>query len=619
MVNNHNQLERGARHRLVAIGVPHQTINPFVDLVFKWVANNGPEWTVSRLKSLKVDFIRRKAGLETQLSWVRMNRLGNVYGVVGSIMKWSLDCKNPRETRKRFNRVLQALNIATLFTSNTVLDAQLKKFLDGVNCDAPMGLSHEFISAFNDCTKRVIPLQDVQRGGNSLLEYVGSTEKWAPRFHSDRRVRQSDDVLSEMRYSSGQENYLFAWKHFELYAPVVKGIDGPLVKTDVKPDNHLYGGEVHFLQEPGLKLRAIASPYRIHQLALKPLQQALSRVVQGLAWDCTYDQSRAIPWIQEALSASKVVHSIDLTGATDYFPLGLQLEVLRSVFGDIPDIKLFEEISQLRFKSEIGDIQWKRGQPLGLRPSFAAFTLTHGLLLFFLSKKKGYSHDFFVVGDDVVILNDQLYKDYIDVLDIMKCPWSPQKSLSSNALAEFAGKIITKDAVLPSYKWRKMSNDNFLDICRNLGPRSGVLLTKAQKKVFDSVKHLLEPVGLNMSYKGSTLVSMMLATDAFLRNCEKHVVRSLVDLTRVIDKNSYQSHTPYALDQSVVNDIRKTFDEKVYSVFSQTIFARCEALWRCVAEIPEALGLSPRLPPEQFSPSRMTTLQRYLRRLATIA
>jgi len=618
-MSNHSQLERGARHRLVAIGIPHQTINPFVDLVFKWVANNGPEWTVSRLKLLKVDFIRRKAGLPSQLSWVRMNRLGRVSGVLGSIMKWSLDCKLPSQSRKRFNRILQALNIATLFTSNTVLDTQLKKFLDGVNCSDPIGLSNDFIASFCDCVKRVIPFQDVQRGNNSLLEFVGSKEKWAPQIHSHRRVRQSDDILSEMNYSVGQENYLFAWKHWELYAPVVRGIQGPLVKTDVHPDNHLYGGEVHFLQEPGLKLRAIASPYRIHQLALKPLQLAISRVVECLQWDCTYDQSRAIPWIQSALSAGKVVHSVDLTGATDYFPLGLQLEVLKSIFGEIPDIKLFEEISQLRFKSEIGDIQWKRGQPLGLRPSFASFTLTHGLLLFFLSKKKGYSHDFFVVGDDVVILNDQLYKDYIDVLVTMKCPWSPQKSLSSNVLAEFAGKVITSDAVLPSYKWRKMSNDNFLDICRNLGPRSGVLLTKAQRKVFDSVKHLLEPIGLNMSYKGSNLLSAMKLTDKFLRKCEKHVMRSLTDLTRVIHKNSYESHTPYALDESIVNDMRQTFDEKVYSVFSQTIFARCEALWKCVAEIPEALGLSPRLPLEQLSPSRMTTLQRYQRRLATIA
>jgi len=616
-MSNHTQLERGARHRLVAIGLPHHLINPFVDLAFRWVSNNGPEWAVSRFKSLKVDFIRRKAGLPSETTWVRKNKRGLPYGVLGSVVKWSLDCNSRKGSRKRFNAVLQALNIATLFTSNSLLKAQREKFLNGVNCDAPLGLTEEFITSFQNTVKRIIPLQTVQRGGNSLLEYTGSTQKWAPQWHKDERVRQSDNILSEMEYASGQENYLFAWEHYELYAPVVAGIKGPLVRLEVQPDNKLYGGEVHFLQEPGLKLRAIASPYRIHQLALKPLQHAIAGVVQRLPWDCTFDQSKAIPWIQLALKANKTVHSVDLTGATDYFPLGLQSVALRSIFGDIKDIKLFEEISRLPFKSEIGDIQWKRGQPLGLRPSFAAFTLTHGLLLFFLSRKKGYSHDFFVVGDDVVILDDKLFQDYLEILDTLKCPWSPQKSLSSNLLSEFAGKVITKDAVLPSYKWRKMSNDNFLDICRNLGPRSDVLLTKAQKKVYDAVKHLLLPIGCNFSYPGSNLTKMYIETERFLRKCEKRVMRSLVDLTRVIHKNSYGSHTPYALDTEKVDSIRLTFDEKVNNVFRQTIFARCEAMWRCVAEIPEALGLSPRLPPESCEPSRVSTLQRYERRLAT--
>jgi len=119
-------------------------------------------------------------------------------------------------------------------------------------------------------------------------------------------------------------------------------------------------------------------------LALKPLGDAIYSVVEKLEWDCTFDQSKAIPWIQRSLSVGKTVHSIDLTGATDYFPLGIQLETLIGIFGDLLDIKLLQSIAQLRWKSEMGDIQWKRGQPLGLYPSFGMFTLTHGLLLSFL-------------------------------------------------------------------------------------------------------------------------------------------------------------------------------------------------------------------------------------------
>jgi hypothetical protein len=614
--NEWSQLERGARHRLVAIGVPHYSINPLVDLVFKWVSSNGPEWTVSRIKSLKIDLIRRKAGLKSELQWVRKNRTGFPSGVFGSLMRWCLESKSDSGSRKRFNSVLQALNISSLFTHEVVTESQLTKFLGGVNCMEPDRLSVEFLYNYSHHVMGLIPYQQVKRGGNSLLEYQGSPVKWAPLFHEKTRTRQSDNVFAEMQYASGPENYTFAWTYNELYAPVVRGIRGPQIRLNINPDKHLYGGEVHFLQEPGLKLRAIASPYRIHQLALKPIGDAIYDTVKRYCnWDCTFDQSKAMPWIQKSLAERKTVHSIDLTGATDYFPLGIQLVTLRAVFGDILDIKLIEEISRLRWKSEAGDIQWQRGQPLGLYPSFGMFTLTHGILLHYLLSKQGvkYDHQFFVVGDDVIILDDTLYNDYIDFLDLTHCPWSPSKSISSSLLAEFAGKIVLEDQVIASYKWRKMSNDNFLDICKNLGPKSAVLLTKAQKRVFDNVKHLLEPIGLNMSYPGSNLTKMVVETDRFLSMCESHVLRSLVDLTRVVHKNSYGSSTPYALDHEVVDEVRKTLDERVFNVFKQTVFHRCRAMWHAVAEIPQALGLLPRLPVEAGTPSRVSTLLRYQR------
>jgi hypothetical protein len=544
------------------------------------------------------------------MTWVRKNSDNLPYGIFGSVMRWCFKQTNENKSRKRFNLVLQALNIGSLFTYENVTMSQFTKFATGVNCEKPDGITVEFLYHYSHHVMGIIPHQQVQRGGNSLLGYVGSTEKWAPQFHSSERVRQSDNILAEMQYANGKENYLFAWEYNELYAPVVFGIEGPLVRSTVNPDKHLYGGEVHFLQEPGLKLRAIASPYRIHQLALKPIGDAIYRIVEKLEWDCTFDQSKAIPWIQRSLSVGKTVHSIDLTGATDYFPLGLQLETLRCLFGDLLDIKLIEEISRLRWKSEMGDLQWKRGQPLGLYPSFGMFTLTHGLLLSFLLGKE-WDYEFFIVGDDVVILDDTLYNKYIGFLQSANCPWSPSKSLSSHLLAEFAGKVILPNQVIPSYKWRKMSNDNFLDICKNLGPQSSVLLTKRQKRVFDSVKHLLEPVGLNMSRPGSNLTKAVIETDRFLQKCEKHAMRSLVDLTRVIHRNSYGSHTPYALNPDKVGQLKATFDEKVISVFEQTVFARCETLWHCVAEIPQALGLSPRLPAEQSTSKRLSTLLRY--------
>jgi len=609
---NLSKLQDGARLRLSVIGVPKYVINPLVDQVFKWVACNGPEWSIRRLKNLKVDLIRKQGGLPLQSTWIRKNQSGYYYGVIGSLFRWCENHGNPRRAEKRFEKVIQALNIYTLMSSRSVTKSQFKKFIDGVNCKADTKLDVNWHLSFSDSVYAAIGQRKIERGGNSLLEFRGSHNKWAPRPHGMRRVRQDSHILEEILWYEGTANTQHAWDYYELYAPVTSCIAGPLrvekYKT-LKPDEFPYGGEVHFLQEPGFKLRAIASPYRIHQLALKPLGDAIYSIVKSLEWDCTFDQSKAFPRIQSALRSGVKVHSIDLSGATDYFPLEIITTALRRIFGDVKDISLFEDVSRMRWKSQLGDIQWERGQPLGLYPSFGAFTLTHGLLLYYLNGNSG--DKFFVLGDDVLIMDDQLYERYIKLLDMMSCPWSLDKSLSSSSLCEFAGKIITQNSIIPQYKWRKMSNDNFLTICALLGPRSRVLLSHRQQKVFDSVKNLLPPLGLNMSYPGSNLYTMIKRTEELLSVIDAKVVKSLTDLTNLIDKKTYQSDVPYVLNDEIIKSIRSTFDEKVDSVYKQTVVYRLKTLWSAYADIPRALDLLPRLPTAVYLPSRVSTLERY--------
>ena len=189
----------------------------------------------------------------------------------------------------------------------------------------------------------------------------------------------------------------------------------------------LTAGNIGFIQEPGGKARCVASPFRIYQRVLQPLGDALFSILKDLPWDCTFDQSKAFPVIQKALRKSHTVHCVDLSSATDYFPLDIQMDVLRAIFGSQELIDLFSDLSRAVWRTNKPyqpTVGWKRGQPMGLYPSFASFGLTHGLLLLTLSK--GYYHgQFFVVGDDVVILDDKLAKAYQEVLKLLECPFSP--------------------------------------------------------------------------------------------------------------------------------------------------------------------------------------------------
>jgi hypothetical protein len=235
------------------------------------------------------------------------------------------------------------------------------------------------------------------------------------------------------------------------------------------------------------------------------------------------------------------------------------------------------------------------------------------LLLFHLAGYK-FENQFFVVGDDVVIMDNQLHIDYIDMLDRMSCPWSEDKSISSSKLCEFAGKIITPSRVIPQLKWRGVSDENFLDLCRLLGRKSRSLLTERQKRVFDSVAHLCAPIGLNFSKPGDNLATMVRRTLDFYRPDEE-ILGYLMGLRKRMNRNVMSSTEP--VNGFAVNCVSDTFDEKVKSVLSRTVFSRWESSLSigldALGTVPSALGLQPRLPYEEKPPSRVTTLERYER------
>jgi hypothetical protein len=371
--------------------------------------------------------------------------------------------------------------------------------------------------------------------------YRGSESKKMP-IHNHRSMVQSNSGLASASYFVGTEAHRALYlRYASLYGPVCKGLDLQIDASKYpgsRPAKSVVaGGEVHFLQEPGLKLRAIASPFLVHQLALGPLGRTLYSHMRALPWDCTHDHRKPVSVLQQHLASKRVIHSVDLSNATDYFPLEVQLSALTALCGKHPSLDLFEEISRATWKSSIGTVRWKQGQPLGLYPSFASFGITHGYLLKYLLGKK-YEGEFYVLGDDVVILDDTLYLRYKETLDLLGCPHSPDKSLSSNELCEFAGKIITSKNVINSYKWREVSNDNFLDLVRNYGRKAVALLSPIQRTVVERVQHLVEPIGLNWSFEGSTLEVMTEATQKVYRQVDRDE-QSLTGLQERANRNWY--------------------------------------------------------------------------------
>jgi len=539
------KLQKGTVQRAKALSIPKRIYIPCLQEIVKWYRNSGEGWTVDRMKAIKLDVIRHQAGMPPVSEWISRGPKF-LRGHFGQLEKWmSLSDKN-------FSRGIQLLQIYTLFYADGVTPKQKEKFLSGVTAEPCSLVNIEFANSAIDKGFDLLPNRiSYQKLGKPqpLVDMLPSPNKRAPL--PTESVPESEGIVDSLKFlfetQEGFQHYI-KYKHSH-YLPAMGGlwdvlrdpynrvensrVFGPIVKH-----KSFLVGRIGLIQEAGYKLRAVANPGRVFQRVLEPLGNAIYGYLRTLPFDCTFDQTKAIPALQDALTHGKTIHSIDLSGATDYFPLALQEHLLRKIFPDI-EVDMFCDLSRASwYMPHYGEISWRRGQPLGLYPSFGAFALTHGTLLLGLLNKD-WDNQFFVLGDDVVILDDQLAQDYYQVLNLLGCPVSLPKSLHSNSLCEFGGKVITASTVISQYKWREISDESFMDIARILGPKSLSLFKPRQVKIIKRYCQIPDFLGgLGWNAKGLKLEDR--CSDPLLWQ-EKLPVDHLMDYSAVRMRNLMNS------------------------------------------------------------------------------
>jgi len=273
-------------------------------------------------------------------------------------------------------------------------------------------------------------------------------------------------------------------------------------------------GVIGSSQEPGLKFRAFAAPSRVLQAALEPMKESLLSVLRLLPWDKTHDQAAGVTDVQNWLRQGMTVHSVDLSDATNNFPLRIQEWLLKEV-GLFPatTIKLFSDVCKSSYKlmwDHSRTVKWNKGQPLGAGPSFMSFALAHASVALYAESLSGLEpsgETFRILGDDIVIANDEVHKQYRLVLQQLGCPVSESKCLSSAVAAEFAGKLVTQFGVYHGFKYREISDQSFMDVIRTLGRQalSKEILSPDQYEYAKLLESIPEPVGLGFNPKGIPL------------------------------------------------------------------------------------------------------------------
>jgi hypothetical protein len=221
------------------------------------------------------------------------------------------------------------------------------------------------------------------------------------------------------------------------------------------PNPDLWQGNLTIIGDSGGKNRLILVGHPYVQNKLKNLQHYLLDMLRECEWDCTFNQRKGHDFIIANQLKERPLYSVDLSDATWNFPWSLQEKLLISIgAGDL--VRYFK----LPVSDNGAMVTVKKGQAMGLNPSFPLFSLTHGLVIYGLAKFIGVDIDSFrVLGDDIIFSNKALRDIYLEFCDEFDIPISYHKCLSGQA-GEFAGKIFIHGKDVTPIKWRWLTGDS---------------------------------------------------------------------------------------------------------------------------------------------------------------
>jgi len=222
---------------------------------------------------------------------------------------------------------------------------------------------------------------------------------------------------------------------------------------------NLFGlGKLAFLEEAAGKVRVVALVDVVTQSILKPLHDWIFSILSKIPQDGTFDQNSPVLLIQKL--GRKEVYSYDLSAATDRLPLALQSALLGWILGEkvatlwetllVGRKYSFSARTAEKYGLNTTDVQYAAGQPMGAYSSWAMLALTHHFCVqLAASRAHGlwcpWFDSYAVLGDDIVIADGAVAKQYLELMRSLGVTIQETKSLvSNNGTFEFAKRTVVR-------------------------------------------------------------------------------------------------------------------------------------------------------------------------------
>lgn len=218
-------------------------------------------------------------------------------------------------------------------------------------------------------------------------------------------------------------------------------------------------GKLGYKLEPAGKIRVFAMVDYLTQCIMKPVHDLLFGILRRIPQDGTFDQ--LAPALRLVAAGHKCFWSYDLSAATDRFPVPLEQSVMAFILTPrlselwarllvdrayivpprLPDGQAAKPVdSDLRGANAV---YYGTGQPQGALTSWAAFSLSHHLLVQYAHYKAygivGWFGDYALLGDDIILADAKVAEQYLHLLRVIGVSVGLAKSLiSSTGSFEFA-------------------------------------------------------------------------------------------------------------------------------------------------------------------------------------
>jgi len=165
------------------------------------------------------------------------------------------------------------------------------------------------------------------------------------------------------------------------------------------------------------KIREVAIGDYYSQSALLPLHNFLYKQLSNIRQDCTADQIKHFYTLENSIRNN--YHSVDLKAFTDRFPIDINHRILVVWFGqEYADAWKYLMIGT-PFDYKGFDVSYATGNPMGMYSSFNTTALAHHFLVWKACKNANLNwrrSRYMLLGDDIVIANDSLAREYKKIL-----------------------------------------------------------------------------------------------------------------------------------------------------------------------------------------------------------